>query len=285
MTHQSSTLASAGALTLLVALAAAPVAHAAALSFVSMKGVNTGDCSNPAAPCRTFAYAIVQTSAGGEIRALDAGNFGLVGINKSITISGPPGAGVMRNTAGNAININAINGVVTLDGLTLNGVNRIATVGVNVLRASSVIIRNCTIKHFLNFGVQVRPSSSTTQYQIENTLLINNGDSGVNIASGNATGFANGELNRATVFGSGFGLALDARSTARLADTMIAQNSSTGITLGASTSALRLTRSVVTQHGLGISISPGSLVETGNDNFIFGNTVDANGALTNVGLN
>src|SRR5688500_12418798 len=66
------------------------VAHSQALAtrtWVSGAGNDANPCSRTL-PCLTFTGAIAKTAAGGEINALDAGNFGTVVINKSITIDG-----------------------------------------------------------------------------------------------------------------------------------------------------------------------------------------------------
>jgi hypothetical protein len=44
-----------------------------------------------ATPCRTFAAALYQTDDGGEVLALDAADYGPVGINKSVSIVANPG--------------------------------------------------------------------------------------------------------------------------------------------------------------------------------------------------
>lgn len=265
-------------------------AQAAALSFVSVKGTNSGNCSLPTAPCRTFAYALGQTTAGGEIRALDAGNYVPTSIKKSITISGPPGAGILRTSAGNAIYIGAgASDVVTLDGLTLNGFNKTATTGVRVNSASRVVIRNCAIRNFSAQGILFLPTVAT-KFLIENSLITNNGNSGVYLDSGSATGAATGDLNRVTISGSSTGLILATRANARVSDSMIAHNALEGAYVSPLSSvAFRITRSVVTQNGTGVLVDTGAgtpLAETGHDNFIFGNaTTNISGTLTNVGTN
>jgi hypothetical protein len=76
-------------------------------TYVSGKGTDTGGCGHPASACRTFAFAIAQTAAGGTIIAIDAANYGAVTINKSISIvadgGGPAGIFI---TTGTAITIN-----------------------------------------------------------------------------------------------------------------------------------------------------------------------------------
>jgi hypothetical protein len=67
-------LSVAGAL-LAFGLSAAPVQAGPNRTFVSGKGTDSGACSL-AAPCRTFAFALTQTAAGGEIDVLDPAGYG-----------------------------------------------------------------------------------------------------------------------------------------------------------------------------------------------------------------
>src|SRR5258708_32379871 len=55
------------------------------ISWVSGTGNDTAACTR-VAPCATFSGAIVKTIISGEIKCLDAGNFGGTNIDKSITI-------------------------------------------------------------------------------------------------------------------------------------------------------------------------------------------------------
>jgi hypothetical protein len=73
----------AGAL-LACGLSAVP-AHAATRTFVSGTGTDSGTCGR-AKPCRTFAFALTQTAAGGEIDVLDPAGYGTVTIAKPICI-------------------------------------------------------------------------------------------------------------------------------------------------------------------------------------------------------
>jgi hypothetical protein len=57
-------------------LGAAPALAASPVTFVSGKGADSGNCADPAHPCRTFQHAFDQTSPGGEIKALDPAHYG-----------------------------------------------------------------------------------------------------------------------------------------------------------------------------------------------------------------
>ena len=66
-------------------LTAVTPATAAIETWVSGSGVDTGTCTI-AAPCKTFAFALTRTTAGGTINVLAPGNFGPVTINKAVNI-------------------------------------------------------------------------------------------------------------------------------------------------------------------------------------------------------
>src|SRR5579883_3541898 len=92
-------------------------------TWVSGKGSDSGSCSL-ASPCRTFAYAIAQTAAGGEIDVLDPAGYGALTITQSISIvnDGVGEAGVQAGSGGAAITINAgASDVIQLRGLTIEG--------------------------------------------------------------------------------------------------------------------------------------------------------------------
>src|ERR1041384_633192 len=75
-------------------------------TWVSGIGNDTNPCSRTA-PCFTFAGALSKTAAGGEIDCLDAGSFGTVTINQSITIDCAGVTGGITNGAGSGVTVNA----------------------------------------------------------------------------------------------------------------------------------------------------------------------------------
>src|SRR5688572_15335009 len=79
-----------------------------ARTFVAVAGSDANDCTFTT-PCRTFAGALPNTAPGGEITALDSGVFGVVTIDKAITLQAAPGAHVALGdgTSNTAVTINA----------------------------------------------------------------------------------------------------------------------------------------------------------------------------------
>lgn len=171
---------------------AAPAQAASATTFVSGAGANTGTCALPSTPCRTFAYALAQTSPGGEIRALDSANYSPVTIGKSVTITGVDGAGILRVNAGDAITVSGAAGRVLIQNLSFDGFGA-ATNAINVTNAAVVEIVNCSIRRFAGNGVIVRHASGTAEVFITGLLASNNTGAGVYLAP-TGTGAINARL-------------------------------------------------------------------------------------------
>ena len=116
----------AATLALAAVLASAPAQAANIRSFVSAQsGLDTNPCTRTS-PCRTFAYAITQTSAGGEINTLDPGGYGPVTITQAISIynDGVGRAGPLGTSGTSGIVVAAGAGdAVNLRGLAFNGFN------------------------------------------------------------------------------------------------------------------------------------------------------------------
>jgi hypothetical protein len=79
-------------------LLASPALALNTRSFVSHNGSDLNNCSMPT-PCLTWQHGHDQTVAGGEVDALDAGDFGSLSIDHAITIDGANLA-YMINTSG-----------------------------------------------------------------------------------------------------------------------------------------------------------------------------------------
>src|SRR5215831_11702938 len=117
-------------------------------TFVSGTGSDANPCSL-AAPCRSFAGALAQTSAGGEIAVLDTAGYGTVTITKAVSIVNEEGveAGVTV-TSGDGITISAgASDVVNLRGLTLVGATGSGN-GITFNSGGVLNIQNCVIRGF-----------------------------------------------------------------------------------------------------------------------------------------
>ena len=151
-------------------------------TWVSGKGLDTNPCSL-AAPCRTFAYAITQTAAGGEIDVLDPAGYGALTINKSISIvnDGVGTAGVQAASGAVAITINAgASDTIHLRGLTIEG-GGTGAYGIQFLSGGALAIVNCAVRHFTSVGIFLLPNTTST-FSITNTFVSDNGSTGLLIS-------------------------------------------------------------------------------------------------------
>jgi DNA-binding beta-propeller fold protein YncE len=152
----------------------------ASRTFVS---ASTGSDSNTcmrAAPCLTFAAALKNTAAGGEIDVLDPGDFGPVTLTGSMTIDGGgglvAGVGVVPGTSGITINAGA-NDVINLRGLVFDGYGETGASGVVFNSGSRLQIEHCTFQGFDTAGIAFTPgasSATTAQMFVENSTIVGN---------------------------------------------------------------------------------------------------------------
>jgi hypothetical protein len=174
-----------------------PAKAQATRTWVSGVGDDANPCSRTA-PCKTFAGAISKTAPFGEINCLDPGGFGALTITKSVTISCQAGtAGVLvSGTNGFIVNV-GVNDRVTLDGLDIDGVTT-GINGVSMIGAGKLIIRNCSIYNFSNFGVNIQApaASPAPRVFLQNSLVTGNSLGGVNVQG------ESGAINNAFVISS-----------------------------------------------------------------------------------
>ncbi len=180
-------------------------------TWVSGVGSDANPCSRTQ-PCATFAGALASTAAGGEIDALDEGDFGPVTITQSVTIDGGRFGGIVVSHQ-TAITVNATAGdVVVLRNLSINGLfdsyfqnlNNPGS-GIRFNQGGTLVIQHCRIANTLG-AVYFSPNVAGAMLSIEDTK-IEGGDSAVYILGGSvfldnvyidlAGGYADGILARA----------------------------------------------------------------------------------------
>ncbi len=142
-----------------------------------------GSDSNPCtrvSPCLTFAAALVQTTAGGEIDVIDPGDFGPVTITKAISIDGIADgvAGLIPSSGTSGIVVSAgASDVINLRGVTFDGVNASGTSGVVFLSGARLNISQCVFQGFTTSGMTLSPgtgSATTTRLVVQQTTILNN---------------------------------------------------------------------------------------------------------------
>jgi hypothetical protein len=216
-------------------LANAPARAASPQTWVSGTGGDSGACSF-AAPCKTFAFALSQTTAGGAINVLSSGNFGPVTITKSISIVAE-GVEALINTAagGAAVLVNGANILVSLRGLTieLHGSN---SSGISFASGTALHVQNCVLRRG-NFGIDFAPSTPNAELFVSDTTVADNSVDGIVVrpTGGNNSTVYNVTLDRVKAKNNGSaGIAFHgspARTGATIRDSVTAGNTNFGIYL------------------------------------------------------
>lgn len=180
-------------------------------TWVSALGSNINPCTQ-VAPCRTFDRAINMTAAGGEINAMDDGDFGTVTIRKALTINGGGHlAGVLVSGTGvNGIIVNAgVSDAVVLRGLTFTGVNSggggSPFNAVRYLAGGYLVVENSTITGYTN-GINLTSLAVNGRLDIRNVTMTNT--AGLTPSHGIFVGAANSivTIRNATARGFTYGI-------------------------------------------------------------------------------
>lgn len=282
MHHRSFVSALAGFASL-AAIAAASPALAGSVSYVSAKGSDAGNCGVPTSPCRTFAYALTQTNASGEIKVLDPGFYNPVSINKSVTITGVPGTSIAMIAPTTAITINAgANGIVNLRGIDING-QGIGLAGISVITAKAVNIVDCVVRRVGADGISISPESGSVSATISNTISSNNGNFGIQFGPGFGAS-VKASIDHSTTNDNGFAGVMGSDGVAlMITDSNADNNAIDGFrAAGGATSVMRLGRNVATGNSVGINRVTAATVQSFGDNKVVGNTQNSSGAIVTI---
>ena len=188
-------------------IAAATATAQTARIFVSAKsGLDSAICGAPTAPCRTFVQAHSNVAAGGEIAIMDPGDYGSVGIIKSVRIvnDGVGAAGVFQDAIGNnsGVTVNAGAGAkVTLRGLTIEGKGAGATHAGVQLFSGDLRLERCAVRR-MDRGVAVEAASSLN-VTIVNSVFSDNTSDGVFVTANGAAGAITGVIDHIVATGNG----------------------------------------------------------------------------------
>jgi hypothetical protein len=139
----------------LTVLAAVPALAQNTLSWVSQRSGSDLNPCTVALPCQTFQGAYNKTNSGGTIQALDAGEYGYIGIYKPLTLDG--------------------NNVATVEG------------GLFVSNSSGVVIRNLVIHMVYSTNTVDDGIDSYGNVTIENVAIVGSPNNGVHMLEGTAT--------------------------------------------------------------------------------------------------
>jgi hypothetical protein len=190
-------------------LGAAATAGTANRAWVSGKGVDQAGCGAPTAPCRSFQYVHDNiVAAGGEIDVLDPAGYGAITITKSLSIvnDGVGVAGVQATAFPNdAIQINAgPSDTIFLKGLSIDGLNA-GFAGIVFNTGGNISIVDCLVRRFADRGIIIEAPAGPMSFLISNTLVADNGVSGVSIVATGPSLVMNGSVDHVTVVDNGTG--------------------------------------------------------------------------------
>ena len=287
------------AVSLFLAVLVVPKASAAARVFLSGTGVDSGDCTDAANPCRSLQYAIDQAAVGAEVVIVSSGGYGGATITKSISVNAPTGVVAF---VGRTITVNiASTDTVTLRGLSMNGAvfgdaNGIEFIAGGTLNVENTVIsafgaqcikdtafgsklwvNNCDLRKSTN-GIWVKGAG--TSAVIENSRAIENFNAGM-LADDSAIVVIRNSVAAGNLTGTGFvALASLGATTEMIVDSCLSTNNARGLwsfTSDAnSVATLRAGQNIVmnnTQSNLVVS-GAGFLISHG------GNRVGATGGTT-----
>lgn len=235
-----------------------------ARTFVSGNGDDANPCARNA-PCKTFAGAIVKTSAGGEIDTLDPGGFGAVTITKAITIAqeGSGEAGVaVAGTDGIVVEAGASDTVV-LRGLQIDGgpAGSNSPAGIQFVSGGVLIVQNCAIRNFTGSpgsGIYLTSSGGSSLF-VSDTVVSSNSGGGILVQPSGGSATAN--LVRVNSVDNGVGVEGDGASgrvDITVFDSVASGNAGPGFWAYKS-ATLNIEHSTSTHNGIGLETSGGPL--------------------------
>jgi len=291
-------------------------------TFVSTSGSDANPCT-PTEPCRSFPVAIANTTAGGEVIALDSGGYGVFSVDKSVTIAGAPGAHVAITTftdTGITVNVSTGDNVVlrNLYVTGLGGDNGILFQGGGRLFVESVVVTGFTFE-----GLWAQAAGA--QLLVRDSVFRSNGDAGVFIDASLGVEIA-GSRSERNVWGFYFrqgrgsvsgsiaarnqidGFAFNTGAVFVVSDSISDANAVSGVevfengtqvtltrmvlsnnTAGAGlfvangTALARIGGSTVTGNGVGLQQQDTGTLESFGDNLVRGNATQTSGTITVVG--
>src|ERR1700682_5777676 len=127
-------------------------------TWVSGVGDDANPCSRTA-PCLTFAGALARTARGGEIDALDPGEFGVVTITGSITIDAGAASFGLVEATGSPIVVNAgPSDVVVLRGLSIQG-RGLGDSGIRFVAGGALHVEDCILAGFTGNAIDFQPAA------------------------------------------------------------------------------------------------------------------------------
>jgi Periplasmic copper-binding protein (NosD) len=264
----------------------------------------TGHDTNPCTldhPCRSFGQALTQVQAGGEVVAIDSGDYEPFQITKGVTVEAAPGvyAGITSSSAFGVQSYGTA-AVVVLRGLSFNGLEAAQSSGKGIdFGGGTLHVENCVINGFF---LGITYTSGAGRLFVTDTIVRNCGG-GIVVQAANSVQppsqatiehcrFDNNRLGvraafntRVTVRDSifsgsdssapGFGLLADSAPPRTFAELNVENCLVSGFKdfgiFADTNSRIRVSNSTITNNGTGVSSSGNGIISSRGNNTLEGN--------------
>jgi hypothetical protein len=302
MTMLARTLTLCGAIAAALLSLGSAEAQPFARTWVASTGSNALPCTR-SAPCASFDTALANTEVGGFIHCVDAGSFGTVLINKSVTIDCHDVFGAIGSCVTTPITINIPPGSpgdprrtvrlrnLNLDGSVLTGGSFPGSLcfptGIDIQSAAAVSIENVVVQQFASRGISDRRTTGG-RLTIVNSTLRNSAGFGLVVLPSSGSTRIDVALDNVTVTGNGNGMAFGNGARAMVSRSVIANNTGNGIESdnisGGTGTQVAVDSSTVSNNGTALFSFGGAGLNVSNSN-IAQNAQIANGAWITFGNN
>lgn len=212
-------------------LASAGAYAQAPRTWVSGNGDDANPCSRTS-PCRTFVVAISKTAVNGEVNALDPGDFGPTGIDKSIIIDGGAAQGAIT-AAAVGVRIDFTNSSdperhVVLRNLRIAGLAS-ATAGVSIVAANQVELENVVIEGIGGgSGIDVSPAAAV-DVSLRGCTIVNSAVNGIVASGPSAASRVRLSVKDSRIAFNGTGIRLAQNASLVLSGSAVNENAGTGL--------------------------------------------------------
>src|SRR5262245_17284167 len=251
--------------------------------FVAAQGSDANPCTF-AQPCRTFQHAHDVVVAKGEIDVLDPAGYGTLTITKAISIQGHEFSGMTVGSGGTGIIINAaVDDAVNLRGLLIDGAG-IGTRGIQFNSGKSLLVQNCVIRNLTAEGIRFASTTTLTSLAVSDTLVADNGGSGILVRPSGTTVLVSAVFNRVEVHNNTFsGISVDGNASdgsikTSVFDSVVARNADRGLyvqsNLNQAENALFVFRSLIHSNNFGLTASGVAAFITMGQSFVTANNTD-----------
>jgi hypothetical protein len=279
------------AVTFLLQSYTTPGRAATLLTWVSATGSdgNTATNCQQTAPCQTFVAALGVTLQGGTINCIGPVAyivpFTPVTVLQAVTIDCHGTAGGFDANQANGFVINAPGAVVTLRGLSIdgiygyNGTSSAGYTGVVIQAAAVVNIEDCEIENLAQRGINDLRTGGGTQLFVKNTVVRNNIGTGIALAAAAKNSVV---LDNVKSVGNAYGVAAASGNIVFVSRSVMSENSIAGIF--ADSGANVMVDNSVISHNQTAGVQANGTVVLGNSDISF-NTSSISGPTTSYGNN